>query len=134
MCVWEFASCVEKKAEGPGRRSQGNSDRRYAFLSDHPQSISHSLRIRDVAHVPILAGPRIPRADRSAEEKTIYHRAMLLLFKPWRSSADVREEGSSWTAAFEASTFSPYIAKIIQNIHVEHECRDAKTESEQLRR
>ncbi|KAI0030511.1 hypothetical protein K488DRAFT_23909, partial [Vararia minispora EC-137] len=104
------------------------------FLPDHPQSASHSLRIRDVACVPILAGPRIPRADRTAEEKSIYHRAMLLLFRPWRSLSDLVENGTTWSAAFEASTFSSYIAKIIQNIHVEHECRDARAESDRLRR
>ncbi|KAI0028112.1 hypothetical protein K488DRAFT_8906, partial [Vararia minispora EC-137] len=100
----------------------------------HPQFASHVLGIRGVAYVPVLAGPVIPRADRSEEEKSRFHRAMLILFKPWRDEEDLIPEGMTWTQAFEATTFSPYLARIIRNIHVENECRDARIESDRIRR
>ncbi|KAI0027173.1 hypothetical protein K488DRAFT_16436, partial [Vararia minispora EC-137] len=100
----------------------------------HPQHAMHSLRIRSVARVPVLAGPWIPRADRSDAERTSFHRAMLILFKPWRDAEDLLPAGISWSQSFLATSFSPYLAKIIRNIHVDSECRDARTESERIRR
>ncbi|KAI0026392.1 hypothetical protein K488DRAFT_30610, partial [Vararia minispora EC-137] len=84
--------------------------------------------------VPVLVGPWIPRADRSEAERSSFHRTMLILFKPWRDAEDLVPAGFSWTQSFHATTFSPYLAEIIRNIHVESECRDARTESERLRR
>ncbi|KAI0026816.1 hypothetical protein K488DRAFT_20162, partial [Vararia minispora EC-137] len=104
------------------------------FLSEHPQHATHVLCIRSVAHVPVLAGPHITRADRSEDERTSFHRSMLILFKPWREAEDLIPAGMTWTQAFCLTTFSPYLAKIIRNIHVENECRDTRTESDCLRR
>ncbi|KAI0028915.1 hypothetical protein K488DRAFT_10575, partial [Vararia minispora EC-137] len=100
----------------------------------HPQHASHVLRVRTLAHVPVLSGPPIRRSDRSDEEKTSFHRSMMILFKPWRDAEDLIPSGMSWTQAFQSTTFPPYLAKIIRNIHIENECRDARTESERLRR
>ncbi|KAI0027201.1 hypothetical protein K488DRAFT_6521, partial [Vararia minispora EC-137] len=100
----------------------------------HPQHATHVLCVRGVAHVPVLAGPRITRADRSEGERETFHRSMPILFKPWRIAEDLVPAGMTWTQAFCATTFSPYLAKIIRNIHVENECRDARRESDCLRR
>ncbi|KAI0026612.1 hypothetical protein K488DRAFT_65726, partial [Vararia minispora EC-137] len=139
MCVWEYASCVFKevgtiRAEERGQDRRRAGYQRFRFDPEHPQHASHVLGIRGVAHVPVLAGPPIPCADRSEDEKSRFHRAMLILFKPWRVVDDLLPEGMSWTQSFHATTFSPYLAQIIRNIHVENECQDARIESDRIRR
>ncbi|KAI0059383.1 hypothetical protein BV25DRAFT_1781053, partial [Artomyces pyxidatus] len=102
--------------------------------ADHPLFASHVSRLRAVPYVPVLLGPSLPRADRSPEEHEQWCRAMMILFKPWRSFADLKGVGDSWTMAFDAHCFPAHLLKIMDNINVEHECKDAREQYDEERR
>ncbi|KAF8439961.1 hypothetical protein L210DRAFT_3352771, partial [Boletus edulis BED1] len=103
----------------------------FQFLSNHVESKTRQLRVRHPSkrYVPVPIGSALPRQDR--EEFMARHaRAMLLLFKPWRSASDLREGKDSWTSAYNAWTVDPrgtYPSKcrIVDNIHALQECKDA---------
>ncbi|KAI0065027.1 hypothetical protein BV25DRAFT_1778848, partial [Artomyces pyxidatus] len=76
--------------------------------------------------VPVLLGPRLPRGDCSAEEKEQLSRMLLILFKPWRVLQDLKSMNETWTEAYQRQEFPALLKRIICNIHVEHECRDAR--------
>lgn len=145
LCLWDLVATTEKipqseetrrelavagKARPRGRKPLP----RGSFSSpEHPQYESHLLRRRS-AVVPVLLGPTIPRADRYAAEYELWCRAMLILFKPWRSAADLKDSGQSWTDAFEQHTFDARLVSIMHNINVQHECKDARDNYSEMRR
>ena len=98
------------------------------YLPDHPEYMSHTLRIRmpTKRFVPVPIGPSIPRRDREAVREQ-YCRLMLIFFKPWRHARDLRSENESWSDAFEIflRSCSPETAKIIENMQLLHECKDS---------
>ncbi|KAI0309046.1 hypothetical protein OF83DRAFT_1043976, partial [Amylostereum chailletii] len=102
----------------------------------HPQYETYVSKLcrPEKALVPELCGPRIPRSDRSSEEHLAFHRVMLILFKPWRTLNDLKSVGQTWTQAFESYSFPDHLLQIIRNIHIEHECRDARDTYESERR
>lgn len=51
---------------------------------------------------------------------------MIILFTPWRKPADLRNEGESWSDRFSRTIFDKNLLKIIDNIHIENECKDAR--------
>jgi len=99
------------------------------YLPDHPEYMSHTLRIRmpTKRFVPVPIGPSIPRRDREAVKER-YCRLMLIFFKPWRHAQDLRCENESWSDAFEIflRSCSPETAKIIENMQLLHECKDSR--------
>ncbi|KZT59319.1 hypothetical protein CALCODRAFT_413126, partial [Calocera cornea HHB12733] len=66
------------------------------FRQGHPQYGTHQLRLSNAAHVPVVLGPTLPRADRGVEERLDWCRAMVILFKPWRTLDDLLPPGESW--------------------------------------
>jgi Helitron helicase-like domain at N-terminus/PIF1-like helicase len=96
--------------------------------TDHPLFDTHLVRLRgkEHAYVPVLLGRALPRPDRSEEERELWCRAMLILFKPWRRLFDLKEKESSWSRAYDDFAFDPYCRRIINNMNVENECKDAK--------
>ncbi|KAI0067116.1 hypothetical protein BV25DRAFT_1771986, partial [Artomyces pyxidatus] len=84
--------------------------------------------------VPVLLGPMLPRDDRSAEEKDAFCRAMLILFKPWRKLSDLKLPGESWSSAYDRFEFGSAARKVIENVNVEHQCRDARERIDTERR
>ncbi|KAJ7067561.1 hypothetical protein C8F01DRAFT_925318, partial [Mycena amicta] len=72
-------------------------------------------------------GPGIPRRDKP-ELFARYARLMLIFFKPWRTAKDLREEGQTWSDAFEAfrAHCSTEIQFRMENMQVLHECRDSR--------
>ncbi|KAI0062094.1 hypothetical protein BV25DRAFT_1775755, partial [Artomyces pyxidatus] len=84
--------------------------------------------------IPVFIGRSLPRGDRSPEESVALKRALLILFKPWRSLADLKENGENWASAYDRHIFPTYAKQIISNIHVEHECKDARDRIEMQRR
>ncbi|KAI0062400.1 hypothetical protein BV25DRAFT_1764853, partial [Artomyces pyxidatus] len=105
------------------------------FLSEeHPSFLTHVSRLRRERFIPVLLGPRLPRGDRSVEEKEQLFRILLILFKPWRVLGDLKSTNESWTEAYQRQQFPPSVKRIISNIHVEHECRDARERIDKERR
>ncbi|KAJ7435577.1 hypothetical protein B0H11DRAFT_1634652, partial [Mycena galericulata] len=82
----------------------------------------------------VLLGDRIPRPDRSAAEKDKWCRAMLILFKPWRSVRDLEDADESWTETFQKTHFSESALATMANMNIENECKDARDRYEELRK
>ncbi|PPQ71220.1 hypothetical protein CVT26_010999 [Gymnopilus dilepis] len=99
------------------------------FIGDeHPQRHTHYLTLRRERHVPVILGPKIPNPERSSEQRDIWSRDVLTLFKPWRSVNDLKKEDESWTEAFDTYRASlDDISKIvIANLNVLTECAEAR--------
>ncbi|KAI0709393.1 hypothetical protein C8Q76DRAFT_626018, partial [Earliella scabrosa] len=114
-----------------GRRRGRPGEERGVFANGHPQRESHMVRKRVIWVVPVILGDRIPRCDRSLEEKNRWARAMLTLFWPWRVPADLKDHDESWVDAYDrvAHTISPEHHSIIANMNVLAECKDARDRS-----
>ncbi|KZT55184.1 hypothetical protein CALCODRAFT_406669, partial [Calocera cornea HHB12733] len=102
LCIYDFVSSTYKELKkvendatvGAGRGRPRLS--RGAFRDAHPQHSTHQLRLSNAAHVPVILGPTLPRGDRGLEERSLWCRAMLILFKPWRTFNDLLPLGESW--------------------------------------
>ncbi|KAK0431125.1 hypothetical protein EV421DRAFT_1893411 [Armillaria borealis] len=79
---------------------------RYFFLDEHPFKKTHYLQKRKENEYLILnfVGGTLPRRD--GGDREYYCCTMLTLFKPWRSSADLKESVQNWHEAFESYAFS----------------------------
>ncbi|KAI0043929.1 hypothetical protein FA95DRAFT_1464697, partial [Auriscalpium vulgare] len=105
------------------------------YLSrEHPLYETHLCRLRSLRMIPVLLGPSIPRRDRGDEERELWSRAMLILFKPWRRLSDLKSGQQTWRDAYDAHEFPPHLQRIINNMHVEAECRDARSSHDAARR
>ncbi|KAI0054500.1 hypothetical protein BV25DRAFT_1811253, partial [Artomyces pyxidatus] len=108
---------------------------RVEFLSEeHPSFASHVSRLRKDLFIPVLVGCKLPKSSDDPEERETLSRLLLILFKPWRTLQDLRSNNETWCEAYDRHTFSPEARRIISNIHVEHECRDARDNVEIARR
>jgi hypothetical protein len=98
--------------------SDSKAQSRSNYLPDHPEYMSHTLRIRTPTKrfVPVPIGPSIPRRDREAVRER-YCRLMLIFFKPWRHAQDLRRSNESWSNTFEEylKHCSPDTIKLIKN-------------------
>jgi len=107
------------------------------LCSTHLEAASHLLRVRspNKRRVPVPIGPGIPRRDRE-ETKARYCRLMLILFKPWRHSSDLRVAGQTWQDSFESflDHCPPRFKTIMDNMQILHECRDSRDDHYALRR
>ncbi|KAG1763818.1 hypothetical protein EV702DRAFT_1205370 [Suillus placidus] len=147
LCLWEFIESTVKVKGNIDNQSAGDENEsddslagsekipkkprrnrlpRANFLSEHGQRETHYLRLRKKLVVPVLLGAAIPRPDGSPEDYEMYCRDMLLLFKPWRSLKELKSEHVSWAESFAEQNFAPDLCKIIQNVNVENECKDAR--------
>ncbi|KAJ7058378.1 hypothetical protein C8F01DRAFT_990817, partial [Mycena amicta] len=98
-------------------------------MEQHEQSGTHLLYILhpDSRLVPVPTGQGLPRCDRPATS-TRFKRLMLVLFKPWRTVADLKAPEVTWDAAYDEFTktcSSEYTSKM-DNMQVLHECKDSK--------
>ncbi|PVF90808.1 hypothetical protein CPB86DRAFT_720528, partial [Serendipita vermifera] len=94
---------------------------------------THELVLLSEPVIPVILGPTIPHPNNSAESREAWSMAMLILFKPWRSPGDLKQESQSWTSAFDCHVFSDELKAIIDNIVVLHECKDARNNDINLR-
>ncbi|KAJ6622840.1 hypothetical protein B0H10DRAFT_1787667, partial [Mycena sp. CBHHK59/15] len=106
------------------------------FTANHPQSDSHMCRFRSNPVVNVLLGPTLPRPDRSDEERDRWCRAMLIIFRPWRTLVDLKCPGQTWTNTFESvkAEFTMEALETMRNMNIENECKEAKDSYEKLRR
>ncbi|KZV62853.1 hypothetical protein PENSPDRAFT_551691, partial [Peniophora sp. CONT] len=112
LCLWDLVAGVEyltKEIEtarlekrtvrlnkdGSESKSRGRpAANRVPFSSAaHPKFETHVARLRTIPVVPVILGPTLPRRDRAEEE---WCRAMLILFKPWRSLEDLKRPSETW--------------------------------------
>ena len=59
----------------------------------------------------------------------------MILFKPWRSSTDLRELAGTWESTFEKfiEKMCSRHRKVLDNMQVSHECRDSRNDHMQTR-
>ncbi|CAF0937589.1 unnamed protein product [Rotaria sordida] len=110
--------------------SQGRPpSERYLFQNQHPQATTYLMRKYSQSHVPILYGPQIPRQDRE-DTRERYNRALLTLFVPWRTVADLCDVNETWEDAFKSrkNFVSMHSWQIIENIQLLHECKKDRDE------
>ncbi|KZO97670.1 hypothetical protein CALVIDRAFT_479760, partial [Calocera viscosa TUFC12733] len=91
------------------------------------------MRLSPGALVPVILGPTLPRSDRGVEERAEWCRAMLILFQPWRTLADILPANASWTSAFEQADLDEHVLRVIENIGVLNDCRDATGAPKKMR-
>ncbi|KAG1874904.1 hypothetical protein F4604DRAFT_1581861, partial [Suillus subluteus] len=91
----------------------------------HGQSDTHYMQLCRKQVVPVLIGTSIPRPDGSTEDYEMYCQAMLMLFRPWRTLTELEISNATWAETFAQQTFTSDLCKIIRNMNVENECKDA---------
>ncbi|KIJ58691.1 hypothetical protein HYDPIDRAFT_33934 [Hydnomerulius pinastri MD-312] len=154
LSAWQYAELAHKfsltrelRREERNQARQVNSDpqsrhhplgrrpnERGRFKTEHPQHGTHIVRLRSVPYVVVPIGSAIPRPDRGPEEREEWCRAMLILFKPWRQPSDLKDPHTSWSTAFDATAFSGDCQRIMANMNVENECKDAGETYDEARR
>ncbi|KZT53755.1 hypothetical protein CALCODRAFT_439624, partial [Calocera cornea HHB12733] len=92
------------------------------------------MRLRKMSAVTVILGPPLPRRDRSEEEKALWYRVMLILFKPWRTRSELREGFPTWEAAWNSHIFTPDQRSFMRNTDVLHQCKDARDNHARERR
>lgn len=97
-----------------------------SFMQEHPHAATHQLSQMTAEAVPVILGPTIPHPDKGRVDKEQWARAMLILFKPWRTPDDLKAVDESWTEAYEAFEPAPDLKCVIKNMLVLHECKDAR--------
>ncbi|KAH7909209.1 hypothetical protein BJ138DRAFT_990295, partial [Hygrophoropsis aurantiaca] len=72
-------------------------------------------------------GAALPRRDHETSISR-YSRLMLIFFKPWTDSKQLRLPGQTWPEAFEdfLVVCPDKYKKIMDNMQVFHECRDSR--------
>ena len=121
-------------ANGRIRNKRGKKAfHRGSFVTGHPQIDSHMLRARSPV-VPVLLGPTLPWPDRGRSEYEKWCRAMMIIFRPWRIPADLKDPDMLWSDAFNQTVFPPAVVQIMRNMNVENECQDARDEHSRQRR
>ena len=98
-----------------------------AFMPDHPQYLSHAVRLlpeRCSFVVPNFAGGALPRCDQGDRE--YYCTTMLCLFKPWRTGMELKKQDQSWDSAFRTFQFTKHQRKLMENFNLRYECLDAR--------
>ncbi|KAA1478248.1 hypothetical protein DENSPDRAFT_861822 [Dentipellis sp. KUC8613] len=96
LSVWEHVAYVQRLTKKT--RTRTAADR------------THVSRLRTRPFVPVILGPTIGRTDREFEERSLFCRAMLILFKPWRRPSDLKMPGQTWkcwSLHFYATRSSP---------------------------
>ncbi|KAI0735673.1 hypothetical protein C8Q76DRAFT_610293, partial [Earliella scabrosa] len=146
MCLYEFVGSVEKIAKRRNTHEEYNDEDTVAssraqarglFSSNlHTQYKTHALRQRVDFAVPVILGDRIPRSDRTDEEKEKWARVMLILFVPWRQPSDLHNNGELWYDAYirQQSYISDQHKDIIGHMNVLSECRDVRDAHSAARR
>jgi hypothetical protein len=121
----KLAAPMEEKVNQKGRPP----NERYPFQKQHPQATTYLMMEYSEPHVPVLYGPQIPRRDRE-DTRERYSRALLTLFVPWRTVADLCDVNQTWEDALKSRQhlMSMHSWKIIENIQLLHECKKDRDE------
>ncbi|KAJ8473165.1 hypothetical protein ONZ45_g16394 [Pleurotus djamor] len=127
--VWDMIAQLDRITQSTRAYERPISQTHYTFLHGHPDKGTHLLcvRPRKFVHVPVPIGPGIPRRDRDVTYDR-HARLMLILFKPWRTLADLRPENLTWAQAYDDFLVSapPHVHTVINNMQLLHECRDSR--------
>jgi hypothetical protein len=98
----------------------------YRYGQKHPLFDTHGTMVKsDNANIVVnFIGRPLPRCDRGDRE--YYCLAMLVLFKPWRSGLQLKEQSLSWDEAFLSHKFTERQQQLVSNFNIKYECLDAR--------
>lgn len=133
MCLYDFVRLAFKavKAENKDAHSNEHPEDTLNFSSRrHPQYGKYTMRLREQPKVPVVLGETIARPDKGENERNVWARQILIMFKPWRHPSDLKRDTETWTMAYEnyESDISTKHHRIISNMNVLAECRDARSD------
>lgn len=97
------------------------------LLQDHPQSSTHIVIPISAEKRPIPNFVNVP-PRRGNEDDEYYFKAMLTMFKPWRSGSDLKNETESWSTAFRNTEFCNEHMQVMKNFNIRYECSDARAD------
>ncbi|KAJ3757481.1 hypothetical protein EV360DRAFT_95197 [Lentinula raphanica] len=102
------------------------SSDQFSFIEGHPLGKTHRVqKFRSFAYnIPNFIGPPLPRPDK--DDREYYCCTMLVLYKPWRSGADLKQPNESWHEAFSSYDFSESARMYIKNMNLRYECLDSR--------
>ncbi|KAI0367202.1 hypothetical protein BV20DRAFT_909753, partial [Pilatotrama ljubarskyi] len=116
-------------SEGPrAQRSAEGVPSAHRFLRGHPHRDTHGVFVRSPKDGYILnfVGRGLPRADKGDRET--YCQTMLVFFCPsgWRTGQDLLGRSHTWSESFELAAFGEEHLRVMKNMGVLYECRDAR--------
>ena len=116
---------ADEDSESLKEKKSKRSTNLYAFLPEHPLSLTHATQCSapENALVPNFIGIPLPREDHGDREN--YCMTILTMFKRWRSPKDLKQENESWDEAFHAHPFMPRQLQLMRNFNLRYECLDA---------
>jgi hypothetical protein len=149
LCFYEYVSMYKKVKK---KKSTSNEiilesthlsiskgrplQKRYNFLSSHRQYFSHEHVLEIDEKIPVLNGPSFPRRNDS-DNYELYSKMILLLFKPWRDTRDVKLPNENYSNAltmYLTILTNARIFQYIENIEFLKKAEDdAKEEKKALR-
>ena len=117
---------------------RGRPSQTFQLAHKHMQNGKKAQRMRSdpsIYYIPVPIGPALPRRDREPLHAR-YCRLMLILFKPWCVAGDLRNTDETWVNAFDrfVGGCDERIRRILNNMQVMHECKDAKDIEDRQRR
>jgi len=74
--------------------------------------------------VPNFVGESLPKCDR--EDREYYCATILILFKPWRSGKNLKNQNYSWDKSFNLYEFNDQQKQYMKNFNIRYECNDAR--------
>ncbi|EAU85285.2 hypothetical protein CC1G_07555 [Coprinopsis cinerea okayama7 len=140
----EWVRCVEKRKLGAKNRGDDTeipSINSYdylrptwlRFLPEHPQYNTHHVKFdlpSNTYRIPKFMGGALPRKDQG--DIDYYYTTMLTLFKPWRTSWDLRSVNQTWKEAYDSHVFTDEQKRIMKNFNVRYECLDERDDYHKL--
>jgi len=137
VCLYEFIQQFKKFKVSQKKASKDNSSDKedvtkpgnttnFSFLPDHPQFKTHKISWlqKEYGHIPNFIGGTLPRQDKGDQD--YYCCTMLVLFKPWRNSADLKALDITWCEAFDQHDFSEAQHTSMDCFQIRHECNEAR--------
>ena len=98
----------------------------HKFQQEHPRFGTHGVYQNNIKPVLNFVGRQLPHRDKGDREEYCF--TMLVLFAPsgWRTGRDLKQDGETWTSAFNRATFTEHHVRVMQNMNVLYECLDAR--------
>ncbi|RDX50980.1 hypothetical protein OH76DRAFT_1310582, partial [Lentinus brumalis] len=99
------------------------------FTEGHPQHATHGMFRISACKIPYtlnFVGGALPQPDKANPE--LYYLTMLILFNPsgWRSGHLLNPGHEPWQTVFERTTFTANHLRVMKNMTVLNECKDAR--------
>ncbi|KZT55602.1 hypothetical protein CALCODRAFT_437013, partial [Calocera cornea HHB12733] len=84
------------------------------------------MKVRSAAVVPDVSGTSLPRRELGGIRNEAWCRAMLVLFHPWRTFDDLKDNAHSWLKVYDETPFSAFHSKIMDNMEVMSDSKEAR--------